>query len=69
MQFNYFGCLRVTMGLLPVLLGKCFMPRIAMNSSFSDSSAAKGEAGEKGERARLSPEAQAMQQMMRGIHF
>ena len=46
--------------------------RIAMNTSFRmfpDSSAAKGEAGEKGERARLSPEAQAMQQMMRGIHF
>jgi NAD(P)-dependent dehydrogenase (short-subunit alcohol dehydrogenase family) len=47
-------------------------PRIAqivMNTSFRmfpDSEAAKGE---KGDKARLSPEAMAMQQMMRGIHF
>lgn len=49
-----------------------FVPRIAqivMNTSFRmfpDSSAAKGE---KGARPQLSPEALAMQQMMRGIHF
>ena len=43
--------------------------RIAMNTSFRmfpDSSAAKGE---KGDKTKLSPEALAMQQMMRGIHF
>ena len=43
--------------------------QIAMNTSFRmfpDSSAAKGE---KGEKTKLSPEALAMQQMMRGIHF
>ena len=43
--------------------------QIAMNTAFRmfpDSSAAKGE---KDEKAKLSPEAQAMQQMMRGIHF
>jgi hypothetical protein len=33
---------------------------------FPDSSAAKGE---KGSKSQLSPEAVAMQQMMRGIHF
>ncbi|MCB4363607.1 SDR family oxidoreductase [Hydrogenophaga taeniospiralis] len=49
-----------------------FVPRIAqivMNTSFRmfpDSSAAKGE---KGAKSQLSPEAVAMQQMMRGIHF
>ncbi|MFW5329915.1 SDR family oxidoreductase [Hydrogenophaga sp. ZJX-1] len=49
-----------------------FVPRIAqivMNTSFRmfpDSSAAKGE---KGPKPQLSPEAVAMQQMMRGIHF
>jgi hypothetical protein len=49
-----------------------FVPRVAqivMNTSFRmfpDSSAAKGE---KGARSQLSPEAVAMQQMMRGIHF
>jgi hypothetical protein len=40
-----------------------------MNTSFrmfADSSAAKGE---KGEKSKLSAEAVAMQQMMRGIHF
>lgn len=48
------------------------LPRVAqisMNTSFRmfpDSSAAKGE---KGERPQLSPEAQALQQMMQGIHF
>lgn len=48
------------------------VPRIAqimMNTSFRmfpDSSAAKGE---KGSKSQLSPEAIAMQQMMRGIHF
>jgi hypothetical protein len=48
------------------------VPRIAqivMNTSFRmfpDSAAAKGE---KGARPQLSPEAIAMQQMMRGIHF
>jgi NAD(P)-dependent dehydrogenase (short-subunit alcohol dehydrogenase family) len=47
-------------------------PRVAqivMNTSFRlfpDSSAAKGE---KGEKPQLSPEAMALQQMMRGIHF
>ena len=43
--------------------------RIVMNTSFRmfpDSSAAKGE---KGARPQLSPEAMAMQEMMRGIHF
>ena len=43
--------------------------QIAMNTSFRmfpDSSAAKGE---KGAKPQLSPEAIAMQQMMRGIHF
>ncbi|MGM9425832.1 SDR family oxidoreductase [Hydrogenophaga sp. MI9] len=49
-----------------------FVPRIAqivMNTSFRmfpDSAAAKGE---KGSKPQLSPEAVAMQQMMRGIHF
>ncbi len=49
-----------------------FVPRVAqiiMNTSFRmfpDSDAAKGGGGG---RARLSPEAEAMQQMMRGIHF
>jgi len=48
------------------------VPRVAqivMNTSFRmfpDSSAAKGE---KGSKSQLSPEAVAMQQMMRGIHF
>ncbi len=45
------------------------MAQIAMNTSFRmfpDSSAAKGE---KGDKTKLSPEALAMQQMMRGIHF
>jgi hypothetical protein len=44
--------------------------QIAMNTSFRmfpDSSAAKG--GEKGAKPQLSPEAMALQQMMRGIHF
>jgi hypothetical protein len=44
--------------------------QIAMNTSFRmfpDSSAAKG--AKPGEKAKLSPEAIAMQQMMRGIHF
>jgi hypothetical protein len=36
---------------------------------FADSSAAKGEKGAREEKARLSPEALAMQQMMRGVHF
>ena len=49
-----------------------FVPRVAqivMNTSFRmfpDSAAAKGE---KGAKPQLSPEAIAMQQMMRGIHF
>ena len=48
------------------------MPRVAqivMNTTFRmfpDSSAAKGD---KSGKAVLSPEAMAMQQMMRGIHF
>jgi hypothetical protein len=48
------------------------MPRIAqiaMNTSFRmfpDSSAAKGD---KSGKSTLSPEAMAMQEMMRGIHF
>jgi hypothetical protein len=44
--------------------------QIAMNTSFRmfpDSSAAKG--AKPGEKQKLSPEAIAMQQMMRGIHF
>ncbi|WP_372656574.1 SDR family oxidoreductase [Hydrogenophaga sp.] len=51
------------------------MPRVAqivMNTSFRmfpDSSAAKGVKGEKAAKPQLSPEAVAMQQMMRGIHF
>jgi NAD(P)-dependent dehydrogenase (short-subunit alcohol dehydrogenase family) len=50
-----------------------FAPRIAqivMNTSFRmfpDSEAAKGDKG--GERPKLSAEAVALQQMMRGIHF
>jgi NAD(P)-dependent dehydrogenase (short-subunit alcohol dehydrogenase family) len=46
--------------------------QIAMNTSFRmfpDSSAAKGAKGEKPLKPHLSPEAVAMQQMMRGIHF
>ncbi len=47
--------------------------QIAMNTSFRmfpDSSAAKGlKPGEKPGKPQLSPEAIAMQQMMRGIHF
>ena len=49
-----------------------FAPRIAqivMNTSFRmfpDSAAAKGD---KGEKPKLSAEAMALQQMMRGIHF
>ncbi len=49
-------------------------PRVAqivMNTSFRmfpDSDAAKGDGAGKG-RAQLSPEAIALQQMMRGIHF
>ncbi len=47
--------------------------QIAMNTSFRmfpDSGAAKGvKAGEKPVRQQLSPEAVALQQMMRGIHF
>ena len=52
------------------------MPRIAqiaMNTSFrmfADSSAAKGaKPGDKPVKQTLSPEAVALQQMMRGIHF
>lgn len=50
-------------------------PRVAqivMNTSFRmfpDSEAAKGEGSGKGSKPQLSPEAIAMQQMMRGIHF
>jgi NAD(P)-dependent dehydrogenase (short-subunit alcohol dehydrogenase family) len=47
--------------------------QIAMNTTFRmfpDSSAAKGaKPGDKPEKQKLSPEAVAMQQMMRGIHF
>ena len=49
-----------------------FVPRVAqiiMNSSFRmfpDSEAARGD---KAAKAGLSPEAMALQQMMRGIHF
>ncbi len=51
------------------------LPRVAqivMNTTFRmfpDSSAAKGDKGGKGGKPALSPEAVAMQQMMRGIHF
>ena len=46
--------------------------QIAMNTSFRmfpDSQAAAGEKGGKPGRPQLSPEAVALQQMMRGIHF
>ena len=47
--------------------------QIAMNTSFRmfpDSSAAKGaKPGDPAVKQKLSPEAVAMQQMMRGIHF
>ncbi|MFN9727589.1 SDR family oxidoreductase [Acidovorax sp.] len=51
------------------------VPRVAqisMNTSFRmfpDSTAAKGDKGDKGARPQLSAEAVALQQMMRGIHF
>jgi NAD(P)-dependent dehydrogenase (short-subunit alcohol dehydrogenase family) len=59
--------LGITGQLLHALLPR--VAQIAMNTSFRmfpDSSAAKGE---KGAKPQLSPEAIAMQQMMRGIHF
>ncbi|NPC55785.1 SDR family oxidoreductase [Caenimonas soli] len=59
--------LGITGQLLHALLPR--VAQIAMNTSFRmfpDSSAAKGE---KGAKPTLSPEAIAMQQMMRGIHF
>ena len=59
--------LGITGQLLHALLPR--VAQIAMNTSFRmfpDSSAAKGD---KGARTTLSPEAVAMQQMMRGIHF
>ncbi|WP_298933037.1 SDR family oxidoreductase [uncultured Ramlibacter sp.] len=62
--------LGVTGQLLHALLPR--VAQIAMNTSFRmfpDSSAAKGAKGDKGGRPTLSPEAIAMQQMMRGIHF
>jgi short-subunit dehydrogenase len=46
--------------------------QIVMNTSFRmfpDSSAAKGEKGDKSAKPQMSAEAMAMQQMMRGIHF
>jgi NAD(P)-dependent dehydrogenase (short-subunit alcohol dehydrogenase family) len=52
-----------------------FVPRVAqivMNTSFRmfpDSSAAQGDKADKAGRTQLSPEALALQQMMRGIHF
>ena len=51
------------------------VPRVAqisMNTSFRmfpDSTAAKGDKGDKGGKPQLSAEAVALQQMMRGIHF
>ncbi len=63
--------LGITGQLLHALLPR--VAQIAMNTSFRmfpDSSAAKGaKAGDKPTRSQLSPEAVAMQQMMRGIHF
>ena len=59
--------LGITGQLLHALLPR--VAQIAMNTSFRmfpDSSAAKGD---KGGKPTLSPEAIAMQQMMRGIHF
>ena len=59
--------LGITGQLLHALLPR--VAQIAMNTSFRmfpDSSAAKGD---KGAKTTLSPEAVAMQQMMRGIHF
>ncbi len=59
--------LGITGQLLHALLPR--VAQIAMNTSFRmfpDSSAAKGD---KGVKPQLSPEAIAMQQMMRGIHF
>ena len=52
-----------------IFVGKPRVTQILMNTTFRmfpDSDAAKGA---KGEKAKLSPEAIAMQQMMRGIHF
>jgi NAD(P)-dependent dehydrogenase (short-subunit alcohol dehydrogenase family) len=46
--------------------------QILMNTTFRmfpDSAAAKGDKGDKGSRQTLSPEALAMAEMMRGIHF
>lgn len=48
------------------------LAQIAMNTAFRlfpDSPAARGDAGAKEGSPRLSPEAQALQQMMRGVHF
>ena len=63
--------LGITGQLLHALLPR--IAQIAMNTSFrmfSDSSAAKGaKPGDKPAKQHLSPEAVAMQQMMRGIHF
>ncbi|HSV36316.1 MAG TPA: short chain dehydrogenase, partial [Ramlibacter sp.] len=59
--------LGITGQILHALLPR--VAQIAMNTSFRmfpDSSAAKGD---KGGKPALSPEAIAMQQMMRGIHF
>jgi NAD(P)-dependent dehydrogenase (short-subunit alcohol dehydrogenase family) len=59
--------LGITGQILHALLPR--VAQIAMNTSFRmfpDSDAAKGE---KGGKAQLSPEAVALQQMMRGIHF
>jgi hypothetical protein len=46
--------------------------QIVMNTTFRmfpDSAAAQGQIGAKGGKPQLSPEAIAMSQMMRGIHF
>lgn len=43
--------------------------QIAMNTSFRMFPDSEAAAGAKGEKPRLSPEAVALQQMMRGIHF
>jgi hypothetical protein len=49
-----------------------FVPRVAQivsNTSFRMFPDSDAAAGEKGAKPKLSPEAIAMQQMMRGIHF
>jgi NAD(P)-dependent dehydrogenase (short-subunit alcohol dehydrogenase family) len=62
--------LGTSVGLLHVAAPR--VAQIIMNTTFRmfpDSAAARGEKGEKSEKAKLSPEAIAMASMMQGIHF